>query len=149
MGSSTLESSQPVMAEDEERASLEDIDRLLESRWADRPALIGADGTRIVLPPSLFRVLREAVHALAEGAAVTIVPIDKELTTQQAANILNVSRPYLIRLLERGEIPYHTVGRHRRIRFGDVLAYRQKRYERRKEAIRHMIEASEESGDYT
>lgn len=78
----------------------------------------------IILPFSAIKLLLQILTQMAEGNAVTLIPIHAELTTQEAANILNVSRPYLIKLLEKGKIPYHMVGTHRRIHFRDIWKFK-------------------------
>ncbi len=116
---------------------------------ASQPArLIGPDGEQIELPESVYRVLRGAVHELGRGNAVAIMPVHTELTTQEAADLLNVSRQYLVRLLDGGEIPFSKTGTHRRIRFGDLMAYKQQRDERRREGLRRLTRMSEELGLY-
>ena len=74
--------------------------------------LLGPNDERIELPEPVFRVLRQIVPHLLREHALTIVPLHKELSTQEAADILNVSRPFLISLLERGEIPFVKTGKH-------------------------------------
>lgn len=78
------------------------------------------------VPAAVFAVLRQAVDALAHGRAVTVVPTGTLLTTQQAADVLGISRPTLVKILDAGDIPYMTPGRHRRIQLIEVLAYQQR-----------------------
>lgn len=92
----------------------------------------------IVLTPALSRLLIEVLRHIDSGDAVTLVPVSQMLTTQQAADILNMSRPYLISLLEKREIDYVLVGRHRRIRAEDLFAYKRKRDEARRTALAEL-----------
>ena len=85
----------------------------------------GKKSAEFLLPPAIVEFLFRTLLHIADGNAVTLVPIHAELTTQEAANLLNVSRPYLIQLLEKGKIKFHTVGRHRRILFADILKYQE------------------------
>lgn len=113
-----------------------------------RPALLGPNNERIQLPDSLYRILRQVVERLERGESVSIVHADEELTTQQAADLLNVSRPYLVRLIDRGEIACHRVGTHRRVRREDLEEYRINRDRRRRASLRSMVHDAEESGLY-
>lgn len=89
----------------------------------------------ITLTPAISKLLMEVLHPIGRGDAVTLVPVSQMLTTQQAADILNVSRPFLVSILEKGEIPFSPVGRHRRIRAEDLFAYKAARDKRRSEAL--------------
>jgi excisionase family DNA binding protein len=86
-----------------------------------------APGDRVELPAEVYRVLRQVVEALRQGLAVTVAPLTLTLTTQQAADLLGVSRPTVIKLLEEGAIPFERTGTHRRIMLRDLLAYREQR----------------------
>lgn len=79
---------------------------------------------QVELPTSALRLLVDVLSELAEGNAVKVVPIHAELTTQEAADMLNVSRPHLVKLLESGALAFHKTGKHRRIRFEDLMAFK-------------------------
>jgi len=98
----------------------------------------------IKLPAGAVKLLAKILEDMAAGRAVMILPQDAELTTQQAADFLNVSRPFLIRLLEDSRIPFRLVGTHRRIRFEDMLRYKDRiDAERRKVLDQLAAEAQE------
>jgi excisionase family DNA binding protein len=138
---------QPITADPEERRQLKRVEQAIGQR-SDAAKLVGIDGTPIEIPEPLYAVLVEAVKALRQGKAVTIVPTSHELTTQQAADFLNVSRPHLIKLLERSEIPHEMVGTHRRIRFEDLVAYRHERTKLRRKVIGDLTAEAQELGLY-
>lgn len=106
--------------------------------------LVGSDGAPLELPGSAVEALQLVIDALSRGQSITIVPHDRELTSQEVADILNVSRPHLIKLLDRGEIPFHRVGTHRRIKIENVLAYRERRDAERDAALSELTRLSEE-----
>lgn len=100
----------------------------------------------VELPTSALRLLLDILAELAEGNAVKIVPIHAELTTQQAAELLNVSRPYVVKLLEQGQIPYHKVGKHRRVRYADLLSYQQQQRMTSEQAMSELMEQAQDLG---
>jgi len=110
--------------------------------------LVLADGTRLPLPEPIAEVLSEVAHALAQGQAVTVAPQHTTLTTQQAADLLGVSRPTLVKLLESGELAYTQPGRHRRVRLTDLLAYRERIRTERKEGLDELARISDDAGLY-
>ncbi len=112
------------------------------------PELVLADGSRVVLPEQLAEVLRDVAQALAQGQAVTVAPQHTTLTTQQAAELLGVSRPTLVKLLESRALPFTRPGRHRRILLSDVLAYSERSRRERDEALDEIGAISQEAGLY-
>lgn len=102
--------------------------------------LVGPDGEVIPLTPSAYEALHTVLMCLAAGQGISLVPAHTMLTTNEAADYLNVSRPFLIKLLERGEIPYEMVGTHRRVAFHDLVTYREQRRLKRAEGLRELAE---------
>jgi excisionase family DNA binding protein len=106
------------------------------------------DDDALVIPRPTAIMLAQVLGLLAKGHGVQIIPKDTELTTQQAASLLNVSRPYVISLLESGQIPFRKVGRHRRITFEALMEYKRKDDQQRRAAADDLAELSEELGLY-
>lgn len=147
MSSSALELS-PICAPDEEQPVLNQIEDLLLNKPEGTALMVSPSGDAIELPDTLYQILRQVVHHLTHDEAVSIVPVGKELTSQQAADLLNVSRPYLIQLLDQDKIPYRRVGTHRRIAFGDVMDYKQRRDQDRREGLSELTRMSQKLGLY-
>lgn len=142
----------PVAATPAARAELgelaKELARLMEETPSEPPRLIGPRGEELTLPEPLYHLLERIVQLLARGQAVTVVPVGQLLTTQQAADLLNMSRQYLVRLLDEAQIPYCKVGRHRRLKIEDVVAYKTRKSAARKSKLAELTELAEEAGAY-
>ena len=112
------------------------------------PELVFTDGSRIRLPEQVAEVLRDVVIALAEGQAVTVLPHHTVLTAQQAADLLGVSRPTLVKLLDDGVLPFTQPARHRRVRLSDVLAHRDRVRAEHDADLDELVALSQEAGLY-
>lgn len=110
------------------------------------PLAIRQNGDRIEIEllPAIGQLMLDVLTHVAKGEMVTFVPYGAELTTKEAADLLNVSRPFLVSLLEAGAIPFHKVGSHRRVRASDLLDYRQRRHEERSDALADLQRLGQE-----
>lgn len=139
-----------IVSNDAESATILSLVEALEERGntvEDQPAII-AGNRRYEIPDGLANVLVNVATALSSGQGVTVVPRHRLLTTQEAADILNISRPTLIKILNEGSIPYENRGSHRRIRLQNVLDYQESLRTRRSEALDRMQAQSHADGIY-
>lgn len=127
---------------------LEDYRRLDVLLAETRARLVGPGGDAVELPSALARLLRTATHLLATNTIVLVSALDQQLTTQQAADLLGVSRPTLVRLLDEGALPHRRIGRHRRIALADVVAYRERAGQAGRRIARELTQAGEDLGGY-
>jgi excisionase family DNA binding protein len=144
----------PVAAPPDQQAQVIALSKALEviahapKRGAPKFQLVGPSGTAIPLPESVFFVLERVAEVMARGDSITVVPVGREVTTQQAADLLNVSRQYLVRVLDEGRIPFRRTGKHRRLRIEDVLAFKEKRDKDRRAGLRELSQMTQEFGGY-
>lgn len=128
-------------------AAMADFVRVLDEAGpgspAGRPALVAASGERLELPDAMYDALRQVAGALSSGMGVSVAPLSAMLTTQEAADYLGVSRPTLVRILERGEIPMEKPGRHRFVRLKDLVEYQERTRGARRARLHDMVADAE------
>lgn len=107
--------------------------------------LVDMSGNETEIPASAVEAFRVVVRGMASGETISVIPLGRDMTTQQVADLLHVSRPHVVALVERGEIPHHMVGAHRRIRAEDALEYRSARNRSRRAALDKLTKLAEES----
>jgi excisionase family DNA binding protein len=139
---STLE---PAIFAEPDEARIAELRQVLSRSTgvAGRPGI-----HRIKLPENLYRLMLRIVQDLADGKAVSLTSAAQEMTTQEAASFLGVSRQFLVRLLDEGKIAFHRVGTHRRVSLQDLIYFRKKRDRRRHGAIKQMAREALKDGVY-
>jgi excisionase family DNA binding protein len=146
----TLINSSYVPTDDDAKLSKESSKVLAAhiGNTAHRLKFIEEDGSEraATIPATAYRLLVDILVQMSQGNAVSIVPIHAELTTQEAADLLKVSRPFLIKLLEAGEMPFHKIGKHRRIGFKDVVAYKERIDAERAAVLDELVAQAQELG---
>ena len=127
--------------------------RLLATRKLDRCSSVRIqfpddeeEPKAVTIPSSALRLFLHLLTEMSQGNAVTLVPTHTELTTQQAADLLNVSRPYVVKLLDEGRIPSRSVGKYRRVRFDDLMAFKRKDDEARSKILDQLTAESQDLG---
>lgn len=137
----------PVFALEQEAPAIRLLERVLEP-VTPKARLVTPQGEEIPIPETVYQIMRQVIHHLAAGQAVHLVPLHRELSTQEAAELLNVSRPFLSKLLDQGEIPFVQVGSHRRVRVADMTEYMERRAGQRRSALRELTQLSQDEGFY-
>lgn len=136
----------------EDTAEVIDFLSALRDRGRDaadpRPRLTGPDGRSVELPEPMFEVLLQVAAAMKAGLAVTVAPHHQTLSTQEAADLLRISRTTLVRLLETGAIPFEKPSRHRKVRLDDLLEYRRRQRSQAEAAFADMVADTERMGLY-
>ncbi len=148
LGMSDVLEVRPGTLRPEELAGFERVLEALSAHERGTARLVGPDGTGIDLPEGIHDLLVSIVDHLKAGDGVSVIPMHAELTTVEAAELLNVSRPFLIKQLEAGELPHHLVGTHRRLRLADVLTYRDRMDRNAGEALDALTAEAEALGLY-
>jgi excisionase family DNA binding protein len=123
--------------------------RLLATRKLGRTSVrirLMDEGDAVTVPASAVRLFLHLLAEMSQGNSVTLIPTQAELTTQQAADLLNVSRPYVAKLLDDGKIPSRRVGKYRRVRFDDLMAFKRKDDEAREKVLDQLTAEAQEFG---
>lgn len=140
-------SPESVLITEQETEAIKKLQQIL-SIESPQVKLVASNGEEILIPESVYNLLGQIVRAMASGQAVSIVTHNRELTVHQAADLLNVSRSFIVKLLDEGAIPYIEVGSRRRILFQDLMTYKQQRKVQRRQLLDELIEMTEEAGLY-
>jgi excisionase family DNA binding protein len=139
-------------SKDEQRLAIESYDALasvIEQLKSENPEIeIEETQERIKVPLSALKFLGEILKAMSQGKPFSLVPVATEVTTQKAAEIIGCSRPHLVKLLEEGQIEYTKVGKHRRVKFEDVMKYKKRMKRTQKQNIIDIMKLDEELGIY-
>lgn len=143
MVTTAIQAPKPLSSKEQQEAKT--VEQLLRS---GTPELVSPAGDRIELPGTVFAVLKKVVSFMALGQAVTIVSGDRAMTTQEAADLLGMSRPFLVQLLESGVMAYHRVGNQRRVSLNDVQEFQKKREVERLAALDRLAREAFEAGLY-
>ena len=122
---------------------------VIEQIHSEQPEIeIEETSEKIKIPLSALKLLGDILKAMGQGKLISIVPVATEMTTQAAAEFLGCSRPHLVKLLEEGKIPFTKVGKHRRIKFDDIIQFKNKMKEQQKQNIIDIMNFDEEKGLY-
>ena len=139
-------------SKEEQKLAMESYNALasvLDQLHEDNPEIeIEKTKDKIRVPLEALKLLAKILEATSKGKLVSIVPVATEMTTQAAADLIGCSRPHLVKLLEEGQIPYTKIGRHRRVKFEDVMAYKKRMKAEQEKLIIEIMNADEASGLY-
>lgn len=138
----------PIIADKQEKPAIENLQQLLQAAKHSYPKLVSSQGEEIELPESVYKALYQVVEALVTGTSIAISPIDKAITIEETAEILNVSKDYVNKLLQQGNIPYTTVGTTKQINYRNVSEYQQVRNSQRRKSLDELANFMQQEGFY-
>lgn len=142
-----IDCSTPLKAEKQEKPAIKNLQQLLQAAKSSYPKLVSSQGEEIELPESVYKALYQVVEALVTGTSITISPVDT-ITIEETAEILNVSKDYVNKLLQQGNIPYTTVGTTKQINYRNVLEYQQVRNSQRRKSLDELANFMQQEGFY-
>ncbi|WP_247878443.1 helix-turn-helix domain-containing protein [Niveispirillum sp. SYP-B3756] len=144
MMNALLERNGTIVPSEEDAKLATETSRIL-SKHSDQNLHVQLDdGQLLPLPRAIQDLISHLLVEMSQGNAVTLIPVHAEMTTQEAADFLNVSRPYLVKLLETNQIPHHKVGTHRRVRFNELKAFKQRQAEAKAAALDELTAQAQE-----
>jgi len=138
-------------SKEDQKLAMESYNALEEvlKELSDNPEIeIEETNEKIRIPLSALRLLAKILKVTSQGKPISIVPIAMEMTTQAAADLIGCSRPHLVKLLEKGLIEYTLIGKHRRVKFEDVMSYKKKMKAKQEELLIKIMNADEQAGLY-
>ena len=144
----------PVGASPDEKSSIDQLSAALhgviraKKRRAGKCLLVTSEGDKLPIPATLFYLLEQTASLLSRGMLVAIMPEGSKITTQQAADLLNMSRQYVVRLCSDGKIPFEWVGRHRRLKVEDVIVFKERWDRDQWRHHRRLVRLAQAEGDY-
>jgi len=141
----SITAQEPITLPQTEQQQVRELERMLR---VGIPALVGSSGERIELPNTVYELLRKVVELMVRGQAITLVPDKQVVTTQRAADLLGMSRPFFVKLLQAGVMAHHRVGNQRRVYLKDVLQFARKRDQERQEALDRLTRDAFGAGLY-
>lgn len=141
-----IQLSRPILPDEKEIVEARKAFGFLKKQGVNRRCFVNAAGQQVKISKGVVNLLLNILDQMSRGNAVQVVPIHAELTTQEAADLLNVSRPYLIKLLENQQMPCHRTGKHRRIYFKDLMRYKQTIAKESFDALQQLAAEAQELG---
>jgi len=141
-------STPPHNGDKQEIEAIKQLRNLIAKTENNQLQFTTSQGDSILVPQKVTEVFRTVINIMAQGKGISLIPVAEEVTTTQAAEILNISRPYLMKLINNSQISHHQVGTHTRILLKDLLEYKQSRDTNRKQGLQKLTDLSQELGLY-